>query len=283
MSITTFDHIDFIRRIIRFSPRQHFGEIKTADFLETFLQEQNISFSTHKFKTTVPVEKLAILTADGKRIPCKSTCFVSGRIPDKNNVISSISDIEEDQIPYNINFNPYCRGISCASFYHHPAIAIANKNIEKILKAKEVKGLVDIQPTIYVARNVLVGNRKNPAIICFAHYDSILTGAWDNASGVAILMANILLHPETLENTLYVFIANEEVSYDKKPAYWCRGFRRFESKYLALLQNAKRIIVVDGVGITPSYWMTKRENLTSTIYFNNLDKFMPKIGIVLIK
>lgn len=122
-----------------------------------------------------------------------------------------------------------------------------------------------------------MGNSKNPKLICFAHYDSLCDGAWDNACGVATIMANIILYPHTLQDTLYVFTANEEVSYDQKPAYRCRGFRCFEKKYIQLLKEAKKIIVVDGVGIGPSYRMTEYARLESTIFIKNLKKFISKI------
>lgn len=271
-----FSPLEFIKKIVSFSPRQYIGEIKTANFLEKFLAKKNITFSVQKFKTSVPVEKRVALKADGKKISCKSTCFVSGKIINKDNLVSSLSDFGNGQDGV-INFNPYCSGISCASFYDHPAVAINHEDVEKILKAKKVKGLVKIKPTPYTARNILVGNTKKPRVVCFAHYDSILTGAWDNASGVATMMANIILYPKTLQDTLYVFVANEELSYDKKSAYWCRGFRCFEKKYPKLLKNAKKIIVVDGVGISPSYWMASYKNLESTILIKDLKKLMPKI------
>jgi hypothetical protein len=279
MATPKFNHIDFIQKIVSFSPRQYTGEIKTADFLENYLEKRKIDFSIQKFKTKVPVEKKAILKADDKNIPCKSTCFVSGKIPNKENLISSLcKDFQYDeQLGYNINFNPSCKSISCACFYNYPAVAVAGKDINKILNAKKVEGFVEIEPTTYTARNILVGNKTNPKIICFAHYDSVLTGAWDNASGVSTIMASIIQYPETLKSILYVFIANEEMSYDKEPVYWCKGFRAFEERNLALIEKSKRIIVVDGVGISPSYWMDKYENLKSTIFFRQLKKFMPKI------
>ncbi|MBS3163102.1 M28 family peptidase [Candidatus Woesearchaeota archaeon] len=277
MKEVKFDSIQFIKRIIGFSQRQCIGEMKTADFLEDFLHKKKIPFFAQKFRTVVPVEKRAVLKADGKKIPCKSTCFVSGRILNKKVIINSLSEFNEKKSKYNINFNPHCSEISCASFYHQPAVSIAHKDLKRILKARKVRGLVKIKPTPYIARNILVGNIKNPVIVCFAHYDSILTGAWDNAAGVATMMANIILSQNTLKNTLYVFTANEELSYDKKPAYWCRGFRCFEEKYLDLLKKAKKIIVIDGVGIGPSHWSVKYENLKYTIWINHLKSLKSKM------
>ncbi len=278
MKSPEFDCMSFIRKIVSFSPRQHIGEIKTADFIESFLKQKSIPFKVQRFKTKVPIEEKAILKADGKFIDCKSVCFVSGRITDKFNILSSVKEINEYTNTPAIIFNPYCKGISCAVFFHNvPALSVSYKDITKIKNAKIISGEVKIKPTSYTARNILVGNSKNPTNICFAHYDCILTGAWDNACSVAVLMANILLHPQTLKNTLFVFTANEELSYDKTPGYWCRGFRQFESKYLHLLKKVKNIIVVDGVGTSKSYWIKDYEHLWSTILIKNLKKFQHKI------
>ena len=274
--IQEFNPIEFIEKIVSFSPRQYIGEIKTADFIEDFLQKRSIHFHVQKFKTKVPIEKEAFLKADGKVINCKSVSLVSGKIDTKRNITSSFEADEYIKIP-TITFNPYCEGISCGVFFYNaPAVSISRNDVARILKAKNINGFVKVKPMSYVARNILVGNTKNPKFICFAHYDSILTGTWDNAGGVATIMGNILLYPQVLKNTLYVFMANEELSYDK-PAYWCRGFRCFERAYLPLLNGAKKIIVIDGVGITPSYWMTEYVHFRSTILIKNLEKFQSKI------
>ena len=166
-------------------------------------------------------------------------------------------------------------------FFHNvPALSICRKDVQKIKNAKKVEGEVKIKPGSYAARNILVGNSKNPKNICFAHYDCLLTGAWDNAGSVAVVMANILFYPNTLKNTLFVFTANEELSYDTKPGYWCYGFRQFESKYFSLMKNSKNIIVVDGVGIGQSYWMTEYKHLWSTILLKNLKRFQNKIFLL---
>ena len=273
-----FDCMQFIKKIVDFSPRQYAGEIKTADFIENFLKERKIPFQVQLFKTKVPIEKKAVLKIDGKSINCKSVCFVSGRITKKVKILSSRRQIDEFSKTPAIIFNPDCKGISCAVFFHNvPAVSVSRKDISKIKNAKNIQGEVKIKPISYTARNILVGNTKNPRSICFAHYDSILTGAWDNAGSNAVLMANILWHPETLKNNLFVFTANEELSYDKKPGYWCRGFRFFENKYLHLLKNVQKIIVVDGVGTHKSYWMKEYKHLWPTILIKNLKKFQPRI------
>lgn len=281
MKADNFNCVQFMKNIVSFSPRQHIGEIKTADFIDSFLRKKNVSFKVHKFKTKVPVERKAVLKTDGKSIPCKSVSLVSGRITNTFNILSSEKEINEFSKTPAIIFNPYCKGISCSVFFHNvPALAICRKDVKKIKKAKKIEGEVKIKPFSYAARNILVGNSKNPKNICFAHYDCLLTGAWDNAGSVAVLMATILSHPQTLKNTLFVFTANEELSYDTKPGYWCYGFRQFESKYFSLLKNAQKIIVVDGVGINKFKWFIDYNSLSQTILIKNLKKFQSKIFLL---
>ena len=276
--IHKFNSIEFIEKIVSFYPRQYTGEMKTADFLENFLRDRGIPFMVQKFKTTVPIEKQASLKADGKIIKCQSVSLVSGKITNKDNLLSCFGEVNEYTNLPTITFNPYSKEISRGVFFHNaPAISISRDDVNYVLKAKIINGLIEIKSQSYTARNIFVGNYKNPKFICFAHYDSISTGAWDNASGVAAVMGNILLYPRELKKTLFIFVANEELSYDKTPGYWCKGFRSFEKTYSHLLKGAQKIIVVDGVGISTSYWMEEFEHLQSTILFNNLVKFKSKI------
>jgi len=273
-----FNFIEFIKKVVSFSPRQGQGEIDTADFLENFLRERNVSFKIQKFKTTIPIEKQASLKVDGKKIKCQSISLVSGKISNKNNILSSFGEVDEYTKLPTITYNPYAQEITRGVFFQNaPAIAISREDVDAVLKAKNIRGFVKVNPEKHTARNILVGNTKNPRYICLAHYDSLSAGAWDNAGGVAVIMGNILIYPQAIKSTLFVFVANEELSYDKIPGYWCRGFRCFEKTNMSLLKRANKIIVVDGVGISPSYWMSKYEHLQSTILFKNLDKFKSKI------
>jgi hypothetical protein len=84
-------------------------------------------------------------------------------------------------------------------------------------------------------------------------------------------------YPQFLKNTLFVLWANEEISYDKYPAYRCKGARAFEKKYLHLLQGAKKIIIIDGIGYAPSQRLHQCEKLTSTFWIKNLKKLAYKM------
>jgi len=274
-----FNYLSFINNLINFSPRQLDGEKKTADFIISFLSKYGLKYHLHFFWTKVPKIEKATLKADGKKIDCKGCSFISGKIKDKDYLISSLIPSRFFLEKPNINFNPKCDGISLSNFYFAPALAVSKNDLSLILKTKKVEGEVKVRPVKYKARNILVGNLKNPKRICFAHYDSIEKGAIDNASGVAAIMAAIILHPEIIKNNLFVFSANEELSYDK-PTYWGHGFREFENKFLKIMKGAKEILVVDCVGSGKTK-IFKDENLIYLAFpIKNREKFKDKIKIV---
>ena len=184
-------------------------------------------------------------------------------------------DIDEPDVP-NINFNPYCKGLSCVTHYFAPALTIRPEDIPKIVKAKKVAAEIKIKKTLHQSRNFLAGNLKNPKNIFFTHYDSINLGAIDNASGVSALMAACAEFPEILKTSLVVFAGNEEISYDK-PTYWAHGYRVFEKKYFSLMKNAKKIICVDGVGADKAKVSKDPQFLHQAFPIANSKKFQKKI------
>ena len=242
-----FNYFSFIKTLISFSPRQLEGEKKTADFLLDYLEKNKIPYFLEPFFTKIPLIKEAVLFADGKKIPCQGTSFVSGKIKDKSNLISSLIGSKYFLTYPNINFNPKCPTISLSNFYFAPALAVDKKGLSQILKAKKVFGQVEVEAKKHRSFNILVGNKTSARNIIFAHYDSIETGATDNASGVAVVMKTILLQPQLLKNNLFVFSGNEELSYDK-PTYWGHGYRVFEKKHKKILKNSKKILVLDCLG-----------------------------------
>jgi hypothetical protein len=194
---------------------------------------------------------VAQLRADGKDVPCEGCCFSSGMIEGKDVLVSSSMPSIYFQDKPNISFNPSCPVISCGNHYFAPALAVSHAGLSRVLKAKKVQGEVRVRLQKHTSMNILAGNRKNPTTVCIAHYDSVKTGALDNASGVAVLMDIIARHPETLKNTLYVFSGSEEISTDR-PYYWGRGFRALQRRHPRLFAGTKRILVVDCVGNGPT-------------------------------
>lgn len=241
------DYFNFIKKIISFSPRQLKGETKTLKYLEKILQENNITYSLQKFKLKIPFTKKAELIANNKKIKCENSGFVSGKINNNDVIISSLMSSSICQDISNINYNPRCDGVSIKNNYFAPSWAVSKNDINKVIQAKKINGEIICEAKNHNSANILVGNIKNPKSISFAHYDSILKGAIDNASGVALMMKLILEKQELLKDNLFVFSGAEELSYDK-PVYWGRGFRVFEKKYLNLFKLAKKIIIIDCIG-----------------------------------
>lgn len=241
------NYLSFIKTLISFSPRQLAGEKKTANFIIDYLKKNKIPYFLEPFFTKIPLVKKAVLFGDGKKIACRGTSFVSGKIEGKSNLISSLIDSKYFLTYPNINFNPQCQTISLSNFYFAPALAVDKKGLWQILKMKKVFGLVEVESKKHQSFNILVGNKISPKNIVFAHYDSIETGATDNASGTAVLMKTILFQPQLLRNNLFVFSGNEELSYDK-PTYWGHGYRIFEKEHKKILRNSRQILVLDCLG-----------------------------------
>lgn len=242
-----FDLIGFIDGLLQFSPRLGLNERKAAEFIISVLNRNNVAFSVQEFEASVPAAKKTWLEADGKRIDCLNSSFTGGPIDGKGSLVSSLTPSRLFLEYPNINFNPECKTISLANFYFAPAIAVGKADLPKLLRARKVKGETVVEPYNYSAWNILVGNAENPNSIIFAHYDSLETGACDNASGTGILMQTVLKQPEFLKKNLFVFAADEELSYDR-PTYWGHGFRAFEKTNCNIMASAKRLIAVDCVG-----------------------------------
>jgi hypothetical protein len=242
-----FNYFEFIEGLLEFSPRLGLNERRAAEFLISFLNCRGIPCVIQEFEASVPFSKKTVLEADGNKIECLNSSFVGGLIENKHSIVSSLTPSRLFLEYPNINFNPECREISLSNFYFSPAIAVGKTSLPKILNAKKVKGMSVVEPYNYTAWNILVGNIESPESIIFAHYDSIETGACDNASGISVLMNLILKQAAFLKNILFVFSANEELSFDK-PTYWGHGFRAFEKSNYRPMANAKKLIAVDCVG-----------------------------------
>lgn len=243
--------MNIVREIIAFSPRQLENEHKTAQYIMDFLEHNNISFITEEYNVDIPLVEEANLEADGISVPCEGSSMVSGDICGKDHIVSSLLFDVDTGGQSLINFNPQCSSISLPVFYEMPALAVSHDALQKILAAKDVRGSVRVSHITHRSINILVGNKIDPQKICFTHYDSIKTGAIDNASGVAVMMELVKTKRDSLKNTLYVFAANEELSCDGK-VYWGNGYREFEKKHHEIMAHATQIVAVDSVGNGPA-------------------------------
>lgn len=215
--------------------------------ISKILEENNIYFEIQKFKNTIPNGK-SRLYIDGKEIESIPASFVSGKIEEKN-LISNIIIKENFNTP-SISYNPYCKDFSLATFYFSPSINIRREDVKKVLDAEVIEGYVKIKKERYKTGNILIGNTKNPKILIFSHYDTVLNGVVDNSTSISTLL-DIILSKKTrdkiLKEVLIVLSGSTELSYDK-PYYWCYGYRVFEKENLDVLIKSKKIFVVDCIG-----------------------------------
>jgi len=259
-----------ITELEKLSPRKGKREKLAFDLLTEILQENDIDFEVQKFKNAIPNHKVK----HNLEINFIPNTFSSGKI-EEFVIISNLEKRENFSIP-NINFNPLSNSISLATFYYVPSIAISKKDLNKLPENLKIK--IKVKKEKFVSRNILVGNDENPKNIFFTHYDTVLNGANDNSSGVAILLYYILNNRDSLEQNLFVFCGSEELSFEKP--YWCKGYREFEKEYFDLMNKANKIIIVDSIGHEKPKIERNKELLKEAFVINNFEKFYRKIYLV---
>lgn len=243
---------NLIKRFTEMGERQFSAAKKAAELIKNELTKNGISFESQYFNVEIPRGK-SLLKVDGRIIPSLPTSYISGKINSNFSMVSSLIPSRYLIDVPNINFNPQCSAISRSNMYFAQSVAIARADVSKVLSGKKIVGNVVVSKIKTVNEQILVGNTRNPKKTFFCHYDSIGKGAIDNASGVVLLLQNIFSNPKSLENNLFVFDGNEELSYDF-PTYWGRGYREFFSnKKSVFLKNRMKskienIYVVDCVG-----------------------------------
>lgn len=245
------NHLKNIRSIIKFSPRQGSGQTRAAEWVKKQLHDLNIPFRLQKFHIDIPEWTDWGLKVDGKSVDCLPSGLSSGKISGKMNIRNSLLEEEFSTAAANINFNPFCPVASRPSLYAQPALSVSPNVLAQVLRGTSIQGFMKVRRKSHQAANILVGNKKNPRTISFAHMDSVETGAIDNASGVSVLLGVLAGHPELLNHHLFVFSASEEMSFDL-PTYWGYDFRVFEKRLATVLAATKAIFAVDGLGFGPT-------------------------------
>ena len=248
------DTKNFITALYDLGERQFAGERKTRRIIEASLQREGVPYAVEEFVTHLPRVTRADLVLDGRRVPCMATSFQGGIIRNQNHLISSLTSSQNFLTTENINFNPLCAVISRSNHYFAPSLAVARDIVPRIMHAKTVRGAVNVRKTAHRSANILVGNRVNPRYLVFSHYDSLFGGAVDNASGTALTLYLATAYPQLRRYTLFVFGGNEELSYDQ-PIYWGHGYRVFEERHRALLARAEKILVLDCIGFSETYFV----------------------------
>ena len=265
---------DFIQKLASIFPRYGVDEMRAAKVIADELTSNNITYVEEKFKASVPRIINANLFVDGVEVPCLGSSFATGDIESNKFLIDSLNDPEE-HLPYSIGYSSASDEISVVSFFDEPSVTVSKKYIPQIKLAKTVFGHVEVAQEKFNTENILVGNTINPKNIIVAHFDSIIgPGAMDNAAAVSVLMEIIKTNQSILQDNLFLFSGNEEISYEKLP-YSGHGYREFESLHSPQLDSAYQIIVVDGIGISsPNF---TQEQLDIVLQFKSLNSLRSKI------
>ncbi len=273
---------EIIKIITDIGTRQNKTTKLAYKVITDLLLSHNIEFITKKYQVYLPVFKKSYLKVDGENIPCLPTGLTSGKINTAGIVTTSlISSKVFLDIPH-INFNPKCKIISRANFSFSPSLAVPRDSIEKICKEKIINGKIEVVKEKQEALQILVGNNRNPKNIIFSHFDSIGSGAVDNASGTALMLEMIIKNRKLLNDNLFVFDGNEEISYDL-PIYWGKGYRNFERKYPKQISGAKKLIVIDCIGYDKTITLSGKTNskiIKLAFPIKKIDGYYSKIKLI---
>ena len=262
--------LEIIRELEKLNPRKGKRIELAFRFLSNFLENNEISFEVQKFKNAIPDYKVK----HNLEIEFIPNTFASGKI-EEFVIVSNLEKNEDFELP-NINFNPLSNSISLATFYYVPSIAISKKDLNKLPENLKIK--IKVKKEKFIAKNILVGNVKNPKTIFITHYDTLLNGAIDNSSGVAVLLYHIIHNKNSLEQNLFVFCGSDELSFEKP--YWCKGYREFEKEYFDLLKKARKIVVVDSIGHKKPKIERRKELLKEAFTINNFEKLYKKVYLI---
>lgn len=246
--IKEFKSIEGIKALTKLGTRQGVVAEGARDYICKVFDRYEVPVIIEKFDTYIPVVKKTTLSIDGKKESCIGCGMTSGEIPTANIASSLMSSSFLIDTP-TIYINPKCPVASPTNFSFAPSIAVSPKTAKTLLSAKSARASLEVIKQKTPANFLLVGNSINPRTIIFSHYDSLGPGAIDNASGTAVALTTSLrcFKEGVLNETLFVFDGNEEISYDY-PTYWGHGYRVFEERYAQVLENAKKVFVVDCVG-----------------------------------
>lgn len=272
--------IEIIENLTKLGTRQGKMAQKARDYICEVLDEKRIPFVVEKFPTHIPVNKKAELMVDGKRAECLGCGLRSGEIP-TTDIASSLMSSKLLIDKAVIYCNPMCRVPTPTNFSFGPAIAVSPAVLKKLFTSKKSQARILVRKTKVQSNFILVGNTGDPKTIVFSHFDSLGPGAIDNASGTAVaLNAAITLREQNrLDDVLFVFDGNEEISYDY-PTYWGHGYRVFESRYFSLLKRARQIIIVDSIGQGGSAFITDPKIINLAFPLARIKELGAKVAVL---
>ncbi len=275
-----FKSINGVKALTRLGTRQGIVAERAREYICKVLEQYQTPFVVENFDTDIPVFKKATLMINGKKEPCIGCGMTSGEIPTTNIASSLMSSRFLIDTP-TIYINQKCSVASPTNFSFAPAIAISPKTAKKLLTAKKAQASLEVTRQKTSANLLIVGNTTDPKTIIFSHYDSLGPGAIDNASGtsVALTVALRCFKEGILDQVLFVFDGNEEISYDY-PKYWGHGYRVFEERYTKVLENAKEVLVVDCVGNGVNSFIQDEEILKLAFPLKNIAQIKDKIFLL---
>lgn len=236
----------FLQELVSTSPRRGKGEQKACKIILNYLDKEKISYTKQSFTTQIQVVDDAYLFADEKEISCLGASYVSGEFDVNSPILNSFGAVSDFLA---IIFNPISKGVCLQSYKNFPAVAVNRDDIVQLIMADKISGKVNISKESFESTNILVGNLDRPEKIVFAHYDSIVgSGAIDNAGSVDVVFQTIIESPKLTDKNLFVFAGSEEESISSHDG--CYGFEMFDQKYKSIIDDAKEIIVLDGIGVS---------------------------------
>jgi len=274
----TYSYKEIIAQLTALGERQLKQETRAKEIIQQALDSNGTPYGEQIYEVEIPNYTDWGLVADSKEILAKPCGLRSGTIP-KTNLISSLISSQKNPYDANINCNPLCPVISKSNHYHAPALAVSRDDFGTLAQAEQVEAYMNVDRTQHQSVNILVGNIINPKHLIVSHYDSIETGAVDNASGVAVSLDIIISHPELLETCCFAICGNEEISFDE-PVYWGHGYRVFEAEYKELLKNTDNIIVADSFGYSDLEVIADKATLMLGFPIKDIDSYLHKTVMI---
>ncbi len=263
--------IQIIQNLESHTPRLFQNQILAANYIKSIFDQYNLVYTVEEFSTKVPKALKAQLLVDGQEIPCKSCSLFSGQISLGCDIVDSSTTYSHADS--NLNYNGKSDVISRAAHYEIPSLAFSRKDLSLVQNAKSIDGQIDVEAVDHTSQNIILGNTTNPTNLVFTHFDSVESGAMDNASGTAITILTILQNPELLQNNLFILSSDEELSLDS-PVYWGKGYREFQKLHQNLIDSCQKIYIVDSFGLTPA--KIHQEEIDEFFPINDIDNYIPK-------
>ncbi|MCE4610385.1 MAG: M28 family metallopeptidase [Desulfurococcales archaeon] len=178
--------IEVVKKLENLSPRRGHRAEKAGDVIVDILSREGVSLEVIKMPVTVPRPRIVKAEGVPSGVDMEPNCFEGG-VVDGSVIVSSLAVREDFNLP-NINYSPYSDEVSLATFYPRASVAVSRKSLP-LIAGREVRITVEVEREGYLDRIIVVGDTESPRTIVATHYDSVLNGAVDNASGVAVVLA----------------------------------------------------------------------------------------------